>query len=367
MANTATTNPDVDPAASVAGPGAAVVLGERRRGPAWMSWWLIAAGVYNIVWGGVMVLAPVWSMRLLGAAPADGSTVLWPQLWACVGMIVGVYGIGYLCAARDPLRHWPIVLVGLLGKVFGPIGFIDAASRGLLPWSMGVTILSNDLVWWVPFAMMLWAAARAAGAAGAGAEGPGAGGPVDLAAALGRVRDDAGRTLKAITDERPALLVLVRHTGCTFCREAIADLARQQDAIRGGGGRAGGAAAAGAHEGPGGGCAIVVVGLAADTKTLRAMGDRAGLRDAAYAADPERLLYRALELRRGGFKELFGPRVWARGAAALLAGHGIGRLEGDGFQMPGAFVVSRGRVLRAFRHASAADRPDYASLACPSM
>ena len=41
-----------------------------------------------------------------------------------MGMIVGVYGIGYLIAARDPRTHWPIVLVGLLGKVFGPIGFV---------------------------------------------------------------------------------------------------------------------------------------------------------------------------------------------------------------------------------------------------
>ena len=37
----------------------------------------------------------------------------YPQIWQCVGMIVGVYGVGYLVAASDPLRHWPIVLVGM--------------------------------------------------------------------------------------------------------------------------------------------------------------------------------------------------------------------------------------------------------------
>lgn len=45
--------------------------------------------------------------------------VNYPEIWQCVGMIVGVivgvYGIGYLVAASDPRRHWPIVLVGLLG------------------------------------------------------------------------------------------------------------------------------------------------------------------------------------------------------------------------------------------------------------
>ncbi len=130
----------------------------RTQTPAWMRRWLIAAAIYNIVWGAAMVLAPVYTLTKLGAAPA--TTELWPQLWACIGMIVGVYGIGYAIAAFNPMRHWPIVLVGLIGKILGPIGFIDAASRGQLPWSMGVTLLTNDLLWWIPFTMILWRAAR---------------------------------------------------------------------------------------------------------------------------------------------------------------------------------------------------------------
>lgn len=126
--------------------------------PRWMGRWLAFAGVYNIAWGGVMVLAPIWTLKQLGVAPV--STELWPQLWACIGMIIGVYGVGYILAARDPARHWPIVLVGLLGKILGPIGFVDAAVRGQLPWSMGATILTNDLLWWIPFALILRHAAQ---------------------------------------------------------------------------------------------------------------------------------------------------------------------------------------------------------------
>ena len=61
-------------------------------------------------------------------------------------MIVGVYGLGYAIAMSDPIRHWPIVLVGLLGKLFGPIGFNWAASKGELPWNAGLTIVTNDLI-----------------------------------------------------------------------------------------------------------------------------------------------------------------------------------------------------------------------------
>ena len=77
-------------------------------------------------------------------------------------MIVGVYGIGYLAAATDPLRHWPIVLVGLLGKIFGPLGYVGGLIRGEVPAAFGVTLPTNDLLWWIPFAMILLAARREA-------------------------------------------------------------------------------------------------------------------------------------------------------------------------------------------------------------
>lgn len=121
--------------------------------PTWMMWTLIAAGLYNLLWGAWVVLFPNAGFSLIGIDPPR-----YPEIWQCVGMIVGVYGIGYLAAARDPLRHWPIVLVGLLGKLFGPIGFLQAATTGALPWIAGLTILTNDLIWWVPFSIILWRA-----------------------------------------------------------------------------------------------------------------------------------------------------------------------------------------------------------------
>jgi hypothetical protein len=229
--------------------------------------------------------------------------------------------------------------VGLLGKIFGPIGFVDAAMRGRLPWSMGVTILTNDLLWWIPFAMILWHAMRAAQPA------PPAG-KVTLDAALEGLRDDQGRTLRAVTDERPTLVVLLRHSGCTFCRQTLSDLAKRQ------------------HDIDRAGAGLSVVGMTASPEELRSLGRRYGLTSATWFADPDRLLYRALELGRGSFLQLFGPRVWIAGIRAALRGHGIGKLEGDGFQMPGAFVIHRGRVVRSYRHATAADRPDLTELAC---
>lgn len=126
---------------------------ERQPEPpaaSWMSLWLRAAGVYNVVWGAAAVLAPRAFFEFAGMLPPN-----YLSLWQCIGMIVGVYGVGYWIAASDPYRHWPIVLVGLLGKVFGPMGFVMALARGEFPAVFGWTILTNDVVWWVPFGLIL--------------------------------------------------------------------------------------------------------------------------------------------------------------------------------------------------------------------
>ena len=91
---------------------------------------------------------------------------------------------------------------------------------------------------------------------------------------------------------------------------------------------------------------------------------RNGLEEVTAVSDPDRVLYRAFALRRGKPAQLFGWSVWKRGwEAGVKQGHGIGWLRGDAAQMPGAFVVSRGKVVAQFIHESAADRPDYVVLA----
>lgn len=127
------------------------VLSEQTKAPVWASRWLLAAGIYNLLWGALTIAFPHVLFNATGIERLN-----YPEIWQCVGMIVGVYGIGYLIAASDTRTHWPIVLVGLLGKVFGPIGFAFALSRGTFPLHFGLTILTNDLIWWIPFAMILW-------------------------------------------------------------------------------------------------------------------------------------------------------------------------------------------------------------------
>ncbi len=159
-----------------------------------------------------------------------------------------------------------------------------------------------------------------------------------------------GRSLLELSRGGRLLIVFLRHSGCTFCREALADLRDRRGEIEGS--RAGGT-----------GARIVLVHQGTEDSG-RAFFARYGLDDVSRVADPDRDLYRAFDLRRGSLGQLFGPKVIARGIAAALRGHGVGKLEGDGFQMPGTFVVEDGRVLAGRAHETAADRPDYVQMAC---
>lgn len=121
----------------------------------WMKPVLLSAAAYNIIWGAIVVLFPAAMFNWFEMPQPN-----YPELWQCIGMIVGVYGVGYGIAAFDPVRHWPIVLVGFMGKVFGPIGFLQAVAQDRLPWKFGLLNVTNDLIWLFPFALILWRAYR---------------------------------------------------------------------------------------------------------------------------------------------------------------------------------------------------------------
>lgn len=121
-----------------------------NNAPKWMTQILLIAGIYNLLWGASVIILPNFFFELSGMPLPS-----YPMIWQCVGMIVGVYGVGYLAASRNPIVHWPIVLVGFLGKIFGPIGFSFYLAQGAFPLKFGAIIIFNDLIWWIPFFLIL--------------------------------------------------------------------------------------------------------------------------------------------------------------------------------------------------------------------
>lgn len=111
----------------------------------------VAAGVYNILWGLWSAVDPQWLFRFAGMPPLNH-----PAIFACLGMVVGLYGVIYFEVARVPERGWLLAAVGLAGKVLGPIGLAVLILRGAWPPATIVLCLSNDLIWWIPFGLYLY-------------------------------------------------------------------------------------------------------------------------------------------------------------------------------------------------------------------
>ncbi|MCB8933033.1 MAG: hypothetical protein M9921_14590 [Fimbriimonadaceae bacterium] len=117
--------------------------------------WFYAAAIYNALWGVAACLFPATLAQRVGL---EGITH--PALVQVIGMMVGVYAIGYYLLARDPERYSGFVWIGLLGKLLGPLGFVLHAIQGTLPWQFGWVVLTNDLLWWPAFGLFAWRHAR---------------------------------------------------------------------------------------------------------------------------------------------------------------------------------------------------------------
>ncbi|WP_421765031.1 alkyl hydroperoxide reductase [Ekhidna sp.] len=116
----------------------------------WMPLALKTAAIYNLIWGAWVVLFPNHFFELVNMEPPTHT-----MIWQGMGMVIGVYGLGYWWAAQDPATHWPIVAVGLLGKIFGPLGFVMNYLSGKVPFGFFYTLITNDFIWWIPFFLIL--------------------------------------------------------------------------------------------------------------------------------------------------------------------------------------------------------------------
>jgi len=292
---------------------------------------LLAAGFYHLafaVWTNVL---PCQWFDWIGLARPNH-----PMMWQGTGLAVGILGFALLLAAKNPIRHWVSVLLGLIKFTLGITAFTLAFLKHDIPltsiWMMGV----DDLLWWPPFAAILWASVRAH----AGVP-PTRSVPFSIQEASEGYRLSNGESLAEASQQRMLALVFLRHFGCTFTRQILRGLEGIQKEAR-------------SHN-----AELVLVHMLQSGRETEYIGRQGAV---LRIADPRCELYRAFGLGKGGFLELFGPHVWWRTAISIFKGCGVGHLAGDGLQMPGAFLFKDGRIISSQRAHSASDLPDLPSL-----
>lgn len=144
--------------------------------------------------------------------------------------------------------------------------------------------------------------------------------------------------LSSLWRARAAVLALVRHFGCQFCREQAAELREILPDIQ--------HAAA----------SLVVVGNGTPEE-LREFLETTGSGLTVYT-DPSLRVYEALGARRGSARDLIDPKLILNGVRALRQGHRPGRVRGDRAQLGGVWVVRAGGEV-VYEHTSeiAGDHP----------
>jgi peroxiredoxin len=167
----------------------------------------------------------------------------------------------------------------------------------------------------------------------------------ELIPLLSGTHAESGRTLLELVDERPVLLVFLRHFGCTFCRQAIDDVSKIHAELERRGVQA------------------VFVHLGTPERA-KPFFDYYHLSSVERISDPEAKLYHApvFQLARVSLFQIFRPAVWIAWLKGAIFTYRIGAIKEDVAQMPGVFFLRDRRIINLFRHHTIADRPNYLAL-----
>jgi hypothetical protein len=164
--------------------------------------------------------------------------------------------------------------------------------------------------------------------------------------ALASVHTESGASLLALAEASPVLLVFLRHFGCSFCRQAISDIADLRDELKRRGVRP------------------VFVHLGTQERA-KPFFDYYGIGDVERVSDPEAAVYQnpvfAIS-RIHPALTLFQSSVWVGWLKGAIFKHGIGAIKEDGKQMQAIFFLKGPKIVREFRYKTIADEPDYLEL-----
>jgi len=115
-----------------------------------MIWLLRFAGTFNVVAGLAMATLYHEGFRLLGVPkPALALPV------QMMGGFVVLFGVGYHMVARRPREHRGVLLLGFWSKLIGSLLTVWAIGRGQLPGWFFLVVLLADIVYLLPFYVIL--------------------------------------------------------------------------------------------------------------------------------------------------------------------------------------------------------------------
>ena len=168
----------------------------------------------------------------------------------------------------------------------------------------------------------------------------------NLTDSLREFHTETGRSPLDLVDESPVLLVFLRHFACAFCAQTLDRVSQVRSQIEAKGVRP------------------VFVHLGSPQRA-KPYFDYYHLSDVERISNPEATLYQLPSFglsRTNPYLHFFNRTVWKGWLKGAMFKYGIGLIKEDADQMPGVFFLKERRIVRAFRHLTIADEPDYLKL-----
>ncbi|MCO5248687.1 MAG: redoxin domain-containing protein, partial [Chitinophagales bacterium] len=246
------------------------------RDSQWIKASLFIAGLYSVIWGMIAMFFPEFWLNF---ALKEFVPIL-----RILGVFSFTLGIGFLIAYTNPLRHWPIILIGLISKViiFSTVLFhflYNDLSSQILKMS-----IVNDAIWIVPFGLIIYNVYIHEYL-------------LDRELILFSEHDlkhlllwhdtNKHNSLFKMSQTQPVMLVFLRHFGCTFCRSMIQKLKENRSFIESKG------------------IKIVLIHQI-NAIDAQAFLKRYEMDDLDLIGDPELILYKGFNLEKGKFFKIFG-------------------------------------------------------------
>ena len=108
------------------------------------------AGVFNISAGICMILFYHEGYRMLGVEKPELTLEI-----QVIGILVALFGVGYLRTASRPVENRDLLLLGMLSKGISSVFALGYIASGALPWWFAVVVFFADIVYVPPF-WIIW-------------------------------------------------------------------------------------------------------------------------------------------------------------------------------------------------------------------
>lgn len=307
-----------------------------KRSSEWVDITLRFAGVVNVVWGLIFAL---FTNPLFRWAQLPEPAFLFP--WQLIGIAAIVFGLGYYIASFSITKNALIVVIGFALKLASTIAVWKSVFVQDFSLPLALYFSAKDLLWLIPFVLVLYHVFRKWQTPEQERVNP----SVPFAETLAQFHTNRGHDLLSLSQEQPILLIFLPHDASPWFQESVARIRQQQEAVEQRGAR------------------LVLVRPTHSERIVSTL-QREGLADEEYVGDVNYSMYNTFNLKRATLGQVFGLSAWRHGwTSSGLAHANLNELVGDGFRLPGAFLLYQGELRKSYHYEKNTDHPDYALLA----